>query len=269
MTVDILICTYNEGILECDKILLKRDKDIRYTISHQLTDDNYERIPNSLLNRSDVDVYQIKSKGLSANRNNALKHAKGDICIIADDDVEYNIEDIKNLIYLYENNKSTDIIVGKIRTFDNEQEYKKYSCSPCFIRKKSVGSVSSIEISFRRNRVIENGIKFDTRFGLGGLMYPKGEECIFLNDCLKQNLIIKYFPFYMVKHPRLSSTSNIVYNAKEAEYYGALTYRMFSNYAYLLMILFAVRHYKRYIKNISIIGFLRHFYNGIVLSKEM
>lgn len=46
-------------------------------------------MPLAVSARQDVRVVRCDRQGLSANRNNALAQAKGDIVLIADDDLEY------------------------------------------------------------------------------------------------------------------------------------------------------------------------------------
>lgn len=268
MTLDILICTYNGGIGSCEAILNAPHPQIRYKISHQITDEIYRKIPEELLCRKDVEISQISSKGLSKNRNNALSMAKSELCIIADDDVRYDIQNLESLIEWYEKSPEVDVILGKIETYDNEPEYKEYPVRPHTLSKKDIGGVSSIEISFRLKSVRDNAINFDERFGLCGSLFEKGEECIFLSDCLDNGLKLQYIPQYVVKHPKLSSTSGTLYDSNEATYYGALSYRIFSKLVYSVLPIFIMKHHNRYIQHITITKYIKSFLTGIDLIKK-
>ena len=41
MTLDILICSLNKGIVRIDDLLLPQRKDVRYIVSYQYTDERY------------------------------------------------------------------------------------------------------------------------------------------------------------------------------------------------------------------------------------
>ena len=87
MTLDILICSLNKGIVRVQDVLLPPQEGVHYVISYQYTDERYlELIPQNLTTRSDVSLYKYKGQGLSANRNLALDKATGDIIMYADDD---------------------------------------------------------------------------------------------------------------------------------------------------------------------------------------
>lgn len=89
LTLDLLICTLDDGILKVASIFQEERNDVRYIVSQQITDERFRQIPSTFLLRKDVLVSQIEGKGLSVNRNNALSLARGDVALIADDDVRY------------------------------------------------------------------------------------------------------------------------------------------------------------------------------------
>ena len=72
MTLEILICTYNNRIEEVANVLMPPMHNITYLISWQQSDDfAVPEIPDAL-HREDVKISVIKGKGLSTNRNNAI-----------------------------------------------------------------------------------------------------------------------------------------------------------------------------------------------------
>lgn len=264
MKVEILICTYNEGINQATNVLLPYRKDITYKISHQITDEQFKSIPQEL-SRLDVEISQIYSKGLSINRNNTLAMAKGEICFIADDDVTYTFEYIDFVIDYFKKHKETDILIGKIST--GEKEYKQYKSKSYHISWSNIGSISSIEMVFRRKSVIDAKIQFDLKFGLGSEFYNRGEEVVFISDCLKSNLTIYYTPHYIVNHPYESTGKKIIFDIKEAQYWGSLFWRVFGFYAYILMFPLALKLFIRYRKTLSIWLFLKNYIYGIKVCK--
>ena len=81
MKLHVLICCYNDSLLDVPDILLPERPDVSYVISHQhsagysLPDDTDERKSrvNEMLARPDVVLTSIEGKGVSRNRNNCLK----------------------------------------------------------------------------------------------------------------------------------------------------------------------------------------------------
>lgn len=266
MKLDILICTYNSGINHVPQIILPESNKITYKISHQVTDSKFINIPNSLV-RNDITISQINSKGLSLNRNNALMMADADICLIADDDVKYNLQSLYKIIEIFEKNKDLDIVTGQIETYGSEPEYKKYKTSVRKVSWLNVGSISSIEIAFRTTSVKNYKIRFDENFGLSGKIFNKGEEVIFITDCLKYKLNIKYYPLYIVKHHYQSSGKKNVYDINEVHYWGGLCQRIFGIMAYFFCIMLCFKHYNRYKKCMSPLSYILCFIDGMNIIK--
>ena len=80
MTLDILICSLNKGVVRVQDVLLPPQDNVRYIVSYQYTDERYlDLIPKVLATRTDVAIYTYKGQGLSANRNLALEKDKSDI----------------------------------------------------------------------------------------------------------------------------------------------------------------------------------------------
>jgi glycosyltransferase involved in cell wall biosynthesis len=220
-------------------------------------------IINQLLNKSlekhSVDnVYTYYEKGLSKSRNKAISKSKAEICLISDDDLVYkeNIETI--IVNAFNENKDADIITFQVETPDEEQ-YKNYKRESFWHTKKTLMGVSSVEIAFRRNSIVESNLKFDERFGLGTNL-PTGEEIIFLTDSLRNGLKILYIPVPIVIHPLESSgkdyDNKILIKAK-----GAMFYRIFGLSGYLLSILFAYKKHK--LSKYSFFMFCKLMFSGI------
>jgi len=211
MKLNVLISTIDSGIEKINNILLPIRADLEYIISHQYTDNKYKYIPKEL-KRPDVFISQIFGIGLTKSRNNAIKHANGDVCIISDDDVKYTNEYFDIVKKIYENNK-VDIACFKIFTGENQKEYKKYPNHEIDLKDLHIYSPSSIELTFKLNTIEEKKILFDERFGLGSWLNG-GEENIFVYDAIKANLRVRFFPFYIVQHPYESTIKSFPKYAK-------------------------------------------------------
>lgn len=201
LQINVLISTIDTGIDKIKNIVLSQRTDVRYIVSHQFTEKNYKYIPNELL-RDDISIYHMEGKGLTKSRNNAIKHALGNICIIADDDVRYTNE-FFNTILINFKNSDTDVALFKIRTLPGEDEYKNYPVEHYELSIKKMHSLSSIEIAFKLDSV-KNRITFDERFGLGSKMIG-GEELLFIRDAIKAGLKVMYYPEFVVIHSKNST----------------------------------------------------------------
>lgn len=196
----ILISTWEEGLFYLENAIKIRHPLISYMIIHQTQTEN--RLPAYLAERTDVSVIVSHTKGLAVSRNIGLKNCKTPYALIADDDVEYIPAGIEELLAILQR-RSVDFVLCKIRTPDDEPEYKSYPTEPYRIGELKHW-VSSIEIVVDVEKLREKDIYFDERFGLGAKL-DRGEEEVFISDLIKNKWKGFYFPIYIVKHPYLSS----------------------------------------------------------------
>ena len=125
---------------------------------------------------------------MSRNRNNALRLATGDICLIADDDNRYQSEYFDTIIETWKENPDADIITFQAESYKGE-----------LLHPYPVPYVCSQEITLRRESIISGSVFFDERFGLGSQHLCAGEEDVFISDARKAGLIVKYIPKVVVR----------------------------------------------------------------------
>lgn len=198
MKLNILISTIDEGIYKIPDQLLSYRDDVDYLISHQNRNQNFLSVPDGL-KRRDVIVSQIHGQGVTKCRNNGLKLAQGDVCVIADDDVTFSHSYFDTILKSY-NEHNFDVTCFKINTLDQDKEYKKYPKTVTPIRSISEYSASAIEITFNRKAVINRHLQFDERFGLGSWLNT-GHEDLFIYDAIKAGLSVGFIPEFIVEHP--------------------------------------------------------------------
>ncbi len=202
MTLEILICTFGSGINNIKDVVLPPQPNIKYLVSWQATQDNIH-IPIELI-RPDITVSKINSIGLSANRNNALSLCSGDICLIADDDVRYNINELEKLIEVTELHPSVDIFTFRYNNKNgNSKDYPSFAFDLRHMPRNYY--VTSFEIAFRRKSICGK-ISFNELFGLGAPELGAGEENVFIMDALKANLHCMFFPIVIVNHDHPTTT---------------------------------------------------------------
>lgn len=242
MKLSVLITVLNEQIYDVVERLVPQIKSSQVVISHQITKSGVrplESVPKG------VKYCYMFERGLSRNRNNAIKFATGDVCLICDADVNFVDGFEQRILQVYRENPLVDVAIFKSLNLQGEQR-KSYPKVSVKLNFKSILSVNSIEISFRRKAVLDKGIVFNESFGLGA-KFCSGEENIFLADCLRRDLSLCFFPQFINVHPQESSgvvysKNRIITNMKVFRYiygFGA---------GFLALFFFAFYHYRLYSK---------------------
>lgn len=240
MKLNVLICTLNEGIVGVPQVVLSPRHDVEYIVSMQYTHESYlQQIPAVLRERSDVHITTLQGKGLSRNRNNALRHATGDIALIADDDVRYKHNYFDTIIATFEQNREVDIAQFKLKRNDGvkQKPYPNHTYSYPQVPRGMYAA--SIELALRIERV-QGKCYFDERFGLGSPYFICGEEDIFLYEAVKAGMKHRYFPNFVVEHTGDCTGSHTYTDERVMMAQGAVHYHLSGSMAWVRMFKFAV-----------------------------
>lgn len=239
LTLDVAIATYQpEGIKRVEKMLLPPQEGVRYIVSWQ--EHHNSEIPDSLNIRSDVEVHRLEVKGLSNNRNNALKFCKGDIVLIADDDVEYTPDFATLLRKRFEENPEMDLATFKF-DYKNPKLYPKSACKIGLPLPKNY-YVSSIELAFRRKSI--GTLRFWGKMGLGNEFLGCGEDELFLYNAIKRGLNCRFTDKKIGTH--LSLTTGEIVSPSILRAQGFLIQNMYPFSSILRLPLKAFRIYRRH-----------------------
>lgn len=195
-TLDIVICTLNEGIRNVYEQLLPPSSGITYIVSMQYDDERFlSFIPEKLKARVDVKLLTLQGHGLCKNRNYALRATSSDYVMITDDDVKFDMEGIKRIANAFDRFPKMDI--GLFRLTDYEGKFfKRYPVLPTTFQTAfdELGYYPcSCEMILRRERVVGK-IFFDERFGLGSDYLMCGEEDVFLADAIRKGMGVVCIP---------------------------------------------------------------------------
>jgi glycosyltransferase involved in cell wall biosynthesis len=124
--------------------------------------------------------------GISKSRNLAIKNAIGDICLIADDDVEY-VKGFDDIIKeAYAGYLEAECIVFNSFVPNKKRNTKYLNYSKKIKKIQECVNVFSPEISFKRKCIQSNDLKFNELLGLNSA-FEAGEELVFLNNILKEH----------------------------------------------------------------------------------
>lgn len=165
-------------------------------------------------------------RGLSFARNEGLQYVSGDILTFADDDCWYpnNAFEVVCSKMLESNYE-----IGCFQYFDPigweaprvyaEKEKEK-------INRIEILQKCSIEIFINLEKVSNEDLLFDTRFGVGA-EYPRGEDTILLMDLYEKKYCISYIPKIVVYHPCKERSRS--FTQEEWSIKGIVCKRMFKN----------------------------------------
>lgn len=197
------ILAKTEILLSCmflsdSKEMIKRSHITSDTvIINQCDEENYkeENICNALLR-----TFSVTDRGLTKSRNLAISKSQADICIICDDDEIFNEGYEKAVSSAYDALPDADIII-----FDMVDRPLKWGNSIKRLGYIDLMSVSSWQITFRREKLLASGVLFDENMGAGSGNGAE-EEFRFLTQCRKAKLRIYHYPFRLASVAQTQST---------------------------------------------------------------
>ena len=204
-------------------------------------------------------ILNFPEAGISKSRNRALEHARGDLLLLTDEDVELLGDFTATIEEAFAKNPEADVITFQCLNQQGRQR-KAYSKKTFRHNLRTLMRVSSVEVALRRSSLEKNPVYFDERFGLGSQI-PTGSETVFLSDALAKGYQIQYHPAAIVRHPEDSSGRALFRNEALLEAKGAMFYRVFGWKAYGICLYFALK--KRKETGSSLSKSLGHMYRGI------
>lgn len=135
-----------------------------------------------------VRIFSTAGRGLTRSRNMAIAHARGDLCLLCDDDEAFVPDYDEKIRTAYTRLPQADVIIFKMAdrpaSFPDRVQRLRFP---------GTMKVSSWQISFRRQRLLDAGVRFDELLG-AGTGNGAEEELKFLLDCEKAGLAIYYVP---------------------------------------------------------------------------
>jgi len=203
-----------------------------------------------------VTYIETKERGLSKSRNMAIRNANADICILCDNDVEYQYGYEGMILRAFASQPDADIIVFFIKRKERQKpifdEVKKMNYL-------SVLKIFSPEIAFRRKNILDT--PYDEEFGAGA-KYRMGEENLFLYECLKKKKNIIYMPIQIAELREEESTWFRGYDREFFLCRGANYVAMSKWFSHVLIWQFALRKKSLYGQNAGMFQVIKWMYEG-------
>lgn len=145
----------------------------------------------------DYNGFEIKyinrtERGVGLNRNNTLKHASSDLCVLADDDMVFYDNYVEIVEECFKRNPKADFLIFNIgeKQNSNRRANTKFKRVGIF----NYMNYGAARFAFRRESVVRKDILFNLNFG-GGTVHSCGEDSLFLRDCLAKKLKIFTAPY--------------------------------------------------------------------------
>lgn len=129
-------------------------------------------------------------RGLSKSRNMAIRNATAEVCMLADDDMEYHRDYVDTVTSAFART-GADVIGFQVRGI--EKKFKDYSPRERRITYLRSMKMASVELAFRRSAFVTKGVTFDELIGAGTELMM-GEENAVLFQCIRKGLAVFYVP---------------------------------------------------------------------------
>ena len=156
-------------------------------------------------------------RGLTKSRNMAIAHSDADVCLLCDDDELFVADYARKILKAYGELPQADVIIFKMVNrecpFGDEPRQLKFP---------QTMHVASWQISFRREKLLKSGVRFDELLGAGSGNGAE-EELKFLLDCQRAGLVIWYAPVAIATVAQQESTWFAGFNEKFFYDRGATT----------------------------------------------
>ena len=143
--------------------------------------------------------------GVAKSRNTVLSHASTKYLLFADDEIEFSISGIKEIVNYMEENPGCDLVLAQ--TTDTEGNLRKrYPTKETPLNRFNSAKAATYEMLVRTSSIKQLNIRFDENFGAGVPQYL-GDEYIFITDLIKQGGRGTFLPVTLAVHPTESSGS--------------------------------------------------------------
>lgn len=138
-------------------------------------DDYMEQIVDGHLWR----MISTTERGLSKSRNMAIKNARGEICLLADDDEEFKPDTWTDVAQVFDSIPEAAAVVFNVDRINNYYKKKYYTITQ-IKEAPSYRGYGSVQMAFRLDFIKKNNIQFNEKFG-SGTEWGGGEEILFQN----------------------------------------------------------------------------------------
>lgn len=202
--LQVLIVAYGpEGIARVAEGEHPRMDGVEYVVAWQRGGASDEAIPSGIALRQDFRIFPSDTSGISANRNEAFRHASAPLLLLSDDDLSYTAIHLQNVMDAFQ--ADPDLAIAAFR-YVSPQAPRSYPDHEFNLRQPPKGYfITSFEIAVNRERILrddpeESLLRFNESFGIGS-HFCAGEEDLFVDRILQAGLKGRFFPLDVAIHP--------------------------------------------------------------------
>ena len=207
-------------------------------------------------------MFSTTQRSLTKSRNMAIRNSDADVCLLSDDDEVFAPDYAEKVIAAYESLPQADVIIFKM-----ENREPSFPDQVMRLRFPKTMKVSSWQISFRRQRLMEAGVWGDVLTGAGAGNGAE-EELKFLTDCERAGLQIWYVPAVIATVAQQRSTWFDGFTEQFFENRGATTrYIMGMPLACAYGVYYVVKKRKMYADSIAPARAMKALLRGIRKNK--
>lgn len=209
--------------------------------------------------RGTVRIFDEMGTGLTKSRNLAIERATADVCMLCDDDESFVPDYESRILQAYEACPQADIIIFKMTNWTPSFRDRKMR-----LKFPQTLKVSSWQISFRRERLLQSGVRFDELLGAGSGNGAE-EELKFLMDAQRAGLEIWYVPVEIAAVAQEASTWFAGFDARFFYNRGATTrYILGMPVALAYAFYYLLKKKKKYDGNLSVLQALSAMLRGML-----
>lgn len=189
MKVEVLVSTMHQK----DKDFLKKmNISTDAIVINQTDSEGYQKFSFA---EKTVKIISTTERGIAKSRNKALSNATADICILADDDMQFSDTYEKTVIDVF-NKYNADIVIFNF--INNKNDLIRKNNTVKKINIFNYMNYGAARIAFNNISIAKNNILFKEIFN-GNPLPACGEDTLFLRETLKKGLKIIAVPEALAK----------------------------------------------------------------------
>lgn len=196
-----------------------------------------------------IRCFSMAERGVGLNRNTALMHADGELCLFSDEDIVFYSGYEEIVCKAFEDNRDADVITFNFKVESARATY--YNQSAGRIRWYNYGRYPTFAVAARLEALRRANVSFSLLFG-GGARYSNGEDSLFLHDCLKKGLHLYARTEELGQEVYRESTWFRGYNQKFFVDRGVLYHYLYGRMAGIFSLRFLYAHRGEMLKEMSL-----------------
>ena len=128
-------------------------------IINQCDTDSYAEYPTE---NGTARMFSVRQRGLTKSRNLAIEKSTADVCLLCDDDEEFVDDYAAKILEAYNGLPQADVVIFKMVNWP-----RAFPDQIMRLHFPKTLKVCSWQISFRRERLLAAGVRFDELLGAG------------------------------------------------------------------------------------------------------